>query len=91
VKRFMGNTPSPVTWKQLSTILLSLAAVLGAFSAVHAQVVVPNILMKANDLIDKRLEAHNTRPHLGAVTHAEFDQLRTDIRELGKKIDAIAR
>jgi len=56
--------------------VLGVLVALGALGmTVHGVWVVPAVLHKAGEAIDAEIKTHETRPHVGSMTHSQFTQL----------------
>jgi hypothetical protein len=67
-----------VTVKQLG----ALVAIMVGLLAIHSALVVPGILYRASEMIDKKIEKHSDGAHIDAVSHKELEYVLQRISSL---------
>lgn len=67
---------------------LSLASI-GVMSALHANYVIPKIMVEARELVEKEISRHERMPqHGGAISRAEVESRMTSIDQRLSRIEA---
>lgn len=95
------NDPRPLTVRGLVVGLGLATALTATFSWVHANIVVPQILLQTDEMIRKELKEHADQPHRSSVSREELRLLvldrigslatREQVDSIVQRLDALER
>jgi hypothetical protein len=62
-----------ISARSLVTIIASALAAIGVMSALHANYVIPKIILEASAVVEREISEHSQSIHPGAVSRAEME------------------
>ncbi len=81
--------PKSIGVRSLVTIVASSLAIVAGMSALHANYVIPKIMLEASALVDKKLSTHsNVSVHPGGMPRAEVEARLSSIDQRLSRIEA---
>lgn len=78
-----GKDYSPITWKQLTTIMSGILLAITLVGFVHAKVIIPSVINEVRVIIDEEISKHASGgPHPGAIGEIQWTFVREDLKDL---------
>ena len=78
-----------ISVKSLAAVAASSLAIIGGMSALHANYVIPRIMMEAREIIEKEIGQHERMAvHPGTISRAEVESRMTSIDQRLSRIEA---
>jgi len=87
----MTNSNGAVSVRAVATVASISLTVAGLMMVVHAQLVVPAILLQVDGYIDNAIERHALQPHVGAMESTQWISFRSEILARFDKLDSRLR